>query len=151
CLLVGVVVGAVVIHPPLLQFLRSRLPENSPPPAQTDHPAVYRATGPGRPRLVAPAPPPAAPPVPTRYRGSVDLLVLRPGVDGGEVAGPLSDPRAMPVRTGDHVKVVAAVEPPAYLYLFWIDEAGAGVPVYPWRLGEWGSRPAAEAPVPRLE
>jgi hypothetical protein len=81
----------------------------------------------------------------------VDLLVVRQDVDGAEVAVPLSDPRAMPLRTGDHVKVVAAVEPPAYLYLFWIDEAGRAIPVHPWRLGEWGSRPAAEAPLPRLE
>jgi tRNA A-37 threonylcarbamoyl transferase component Bud32 len=120
---------------------------------------LWLATRPGGPPApgtpggtpAAPAPPPAGTAGPARCRGSVDLLVIRHDVDGAEVAVPLSDPRAMPVRTGDHVKVVAAVEPPAYLYLVWIDEAGQAIPVHPWRLGEWGSRPAAEAPVPRLE
>ena len=88
---------------------------------------------------------------PVGYRGSVDLLVHRLDTDGSDIAVPLSDPRAMPLRPGDPFKIIAEVEPSAYLYLFWVDETGAGAPVYPWTLGEWSTRPPEEKPVSRLE
>ena len=65
-------------------------------------------------------------PVPVSYRGSVDLLVHRLDADGSDIAVPLSDPRAMPLRPDDHFKIIAEIKPPAYLYLFWVDETGAG-------------------------
>lgn len=94
-------------------------------------------------------PPPAAADVPAAYRGSVDLLVYRRDA-GSDVLVPLGDPRAMPLRPGDQVKLAAEVEPPAFVYLFWIDETGAAAPAYPWRFGEWGTRPTAERPVGAL-
>jgi hypothetical protein len=56
----------------------------------------------------------------------------------------------MPLRTGDQFKFAAELDRPAYLYLFWIDEYGKAVPVYPWKLGEWGTRPGAEEPTAKL-
>jgi tRNA A-37 threonylcarbamoyl transferase component Bud32 len=88
---------------------------------------------------------------PLAYSGSVDLLVHRVDGDGSDIAVPLSDPRALPLHPGDHFKITAEVDPPAYLYLIWVDEKGAAVPVYPWALGNWGTRPAKEKPLPRLE
>jgi hypothetical protein len=81
---------------------------------------------------------------PPPFKGSVDLLVYRVDPDGSDGLYPLSDPRAMPLRPGDQFRIDAVVQPPAYLYLFWVDEAGKAVPVYPWKLDEWGSRPSHE-------
>jgi hypothetical protein len=88
---------------------------------------------------------------PTPYKGSVDLLVYRVDPDGSDGLYPLSDPRAMPLRPGDQFKITAEVQPPAYLYLFWIDEAGKAVPVYPWVVGQWGTRPTHEERVESVE
>ena len=95
-----------------------------------------------------PAGTPAQPP---QYRGSVDLLVYRTNDAGSDVLLPLHDPRAMPLKPGDQVKLVAEVDPSAFLYVFWIDETGAAVPAYPWRFGEWGSWPATEQAVPKVD
>ena len=103
---------------------------------------VIRPTAPAS----APLPAPAGP-----IKGSVDLLVYRIDGTGSDVLVPLSHPLAMPLRTGDEFKIVAEVDRPAYLYLFWVDENGAGVPVYPWQVGKWGTRPADERPVAALE
>jgi hypothetical protein len=81
---------------------------------------------------------------PPPFKGSVDLLVYRVDPDGSDGLYPLSDPRAMPLRPGDQFRIDAEVQPPAYLYLFWIDEAGKAEPVYPWVVGRWGTRPAHE-------
>ena len=84
-------------------------------------------------------------------KGSVDLLVYRIDRTGSDVLVPLSHPLALPLRTGDQFKIVAEVDRPAYLYLFWVDENGAGVPVYPWEQGKWDTRPADQQPVRTLE
>jgi hypothetical protein len=39
------------------------------------------------------------------------------------------------------------VRPPAFLYVFWIDETGVTTPAYPWRFSEWKSRPKKELPI----
>jgi serine/threonine protein kinase len=88
---------------------------------------------------------------PPPFKGSVDILVYRVDPDGSDGLYPLSDPRAMPLRPGDQFKITAEVRPPAYLYLFWIDEAGKAVPVYPWVPGRWGTRPAHEERVGSVE
>jgi serine/threonine protein kinase len=100
-------------------------------------------------RVRAVAPP--AHPGPPNYHGSVDLLVHRIDADGSDIAVPLSDPRALPLRPGDHFKITAEIDPPAYLYLIWIDEKGEALPLYPWALGQWGTRPAEEKPLADLE
>jgi serine/threonine protein kinase len=85
------------------------------------------------------------------FQGSVDILVYRVDPDGGDGLYPLSDRLAMPLRPGDKFRIDAGVQPPGYLYLFWIDEAGKAVPVYPWKLGEWGTRPDREERVGTLK
>jgi serine/threonine protein kinase len=87
------------------------------------------------------------------YKGSVDLLVQwqNPDDANSNFTVSLSDPRAMPLRPGRLFKIVAEVEPAAYLYLFWIDEKGETLPVYPWVPSKWGTRPAEEKPAGRLE
>jgi hypothetical protein len=106
---------------------------------------AWFATRPGTPALT----PETRPAVP--IKGSVDLLVYRIDAAGSDVLVPLSHPLAMPLRTDDEFKIVAEVDRPAYLYLFWVDENGAGAPVYPWKPGQWGTRPADERPVRGLD
>jgi hypothetical protein len=97
---------------------------------------------------------PAAGPVaqpPVSYRGKIDARVWRTLADGKPGWVRLDDPRALPVRPGDHFKVEAEVDPPAYLYAFWVEPDGEAFPVYPWDPDRgWGSRPPREDPVPRL-
>lgn len=67
---------------------------------------------------------------------SVDVLVWDPknpqrhGLRIGE-------PGALPLRTGDRIRVEARLSPPAHAYLVWIDGRGAAFPVYPWVPGDW--------------
>ncbi|MCE9563797.1 MAG: protein kinase, partial [Planctomycetes bacterium] len=121
---------------------------------------VWAATKPAntpveKPKAADPVPP-ATPPVvaavgPVTYKGSVDLLVHRKDMDGSDLAFPLSDVRAWPLKPGDSVKVTAEVEPAAFVYLFWIDETGTTYPIYPWTPLKWGTRPASEQKASRLE
>jgi hypothetical protein len=89
--------------------------------------------------------------VPVKYRGSVDLCVYRKNDKNADELLPLWEPRAMPLCPGDEVMPVAKVDPPGYLYLFWISETGEGVPLYPWRVKDWKSRPANEEPVAEVK
>jgi hypothetical protein len=91
---------------------------------------------------------PTQPPV---YRGLVDILIWKTEANGKVRKLRLNDAGALPVRSGDQVRVTAQVEPAAYLYVFWIDSEGEATPIYPWQPGKWGTRPAAEAPVTRLD
>jgi serine/threonine protein kinase len=83
---------------------------------------------------------------PVRYRGSVDVLVKR---DGQWLR--LNRPGALPLRRQDEFAIEAKVDPPAYLYVVWVDPEHDVTPVYPWdpTIG-WGSRPAKEDPRDRL-
>jgi hypothetical protein len=101
------------------------------------------------PQKEQPGPRPAVEPV--KYRGSVDLYVYRKIDNNADRLLPLWDPQAMPLRPGDQVKLLATVDPPAYLYVFWIDEKGKTMPLYPWRVDEWKSRPANEKPVEKVD
>ncbi len=54
----------------------------------------------------------------------------------------LNDPRALPLRLEDKFRIEATVEPPAYLYVVWVDPCKDVTPVYPWNPKEgWGTRP----------
>lgn len=76
------------------------------------------------------------------YRGKAGAIVHRNGV-----WLPLTDPAALPLKSGNHFKVEIEVEPAAYLYVFWIEPDGEVGPLYPWNPKDgWGSRPAAEKP-----
>src|SRR5262249_41271519 len=62
----------------------------------------------------------------------------------------LHEAGALPLRPGDSFRIEAEVTPAAYLYLLRVDTDGDVQPLYPWRGGDWGTRPAAEAPRGRL-
>lgn len=63
----------------------------------------------------------------------------------------LDKPGALPLRQGDGFTVEAVADPPAYLYLVWVDPGHDVTPVYPWDPEKgWGSRPATEEPKARL-
>jgi hypothetical protein len=85
-------------------------------------------------------------PVPVRYHGRVDVLVER-----GNKLLRLNQPGALPLRKDDKFRVEGSVDPPAYLYLIWVDPGHDVTPVYPWDATKgWRSRPAKEEPVGRL-
>jgi hypothetical protein len=100
--------------------------------------------------LRRPDPGEAAPlPVPSAIetqKGWVDIRIWRPQ-QGGAIKRRLSDPGALPLYQGDQYRIEAKVTAPAFLYLFWVDTDGDAYPVYPWKTGEWGTRPAQEKPV----
>lgn len=92
---------------------------------------------------------PAGPP-PVRYRGKIDVLVER--VDQGKAQLlRLQEPGALPLKASDKFRIEGEVDPPAYVYVVWVDPDRDVTPVYPWdaRTG-WGSRPADEQPVERV-
>jgi len=84
------------------------------------------------------------------YSGSVDVSIWSKAGDKVRKLR-LNDPGALPVHSGDQVRITARIEPAAYLYIFWIDSDGETAPIYPWQPGKWGTRPAAEEPVSRLD
>jgi hypothetical protein len=82
-----------------------------------------------------------------RYRGLVDVRIWRKDADGNPERLRLSEDEALPLQVNDQFRIEAEVEPPAYLYLFWVDSEGKTVPVYPWTPGKWGTRPMQEQPL----
>ncbi len=63
----------------------------------------------------------------------------------------LNEPGALPLRQTDRFRIEGEVDPPAYLYVVWIDPDHDVTPVYPWDAAKgWGSRPAKEEPVGKL-
>jgi hypothetical protein len=62
----------------------------------------------------------------------------------------LSEPGALPLRQGDQIRVEAALNRSAYLYLVWIGTDGAAHPVYPWKPGDWTARISPERPTVTL-
>jgi hypothetical protein len=89
-------------------------------------------------------------PTKVKYSGRVDMIVW--SKDGQDIRKlRLGDPNALPLHQGDTVRIEAAVTPAAYLYLFWIDTEGQAVPLYPWKPGRWGTRPAEEEKREELE
>ncbi len=68
--------------------------------------------------------------------GTVDLVVWdrqRPE----RMGLPAEQAQALPLRSGDRVRVVVQLNQPAYAYVVWLDVHGAALPVYPWRAGQW--------------
>ena len=90
--------------------------------------------------------PPSAPIV---YRGRVDLLIER-----NNQLVRLNKPGALPLRENDGYVIEGKVDPPAYLYVVWVDPNHDVTPVYPWdptvdpqKMDPWKTRPAKESPV----
>jgi serine/threonine protein kinase len=89
-----------------------------------------------------------APPQP--MKGRIDLLVVK-SKDGTRRRLRLEDPRSVPIRAGDEIRVEARLDRPAYLYLFWIGADGKVAPLYPWKDHKWSARPAEEEMVKAAE
>jgi hypothetical protein len=118
--------------------------------------AVWLATRP--PTQVVQVPPTPKPPdvtprkdeplSPVRYTGKVDVRLARAK---GEPLLRLNEAGALPMRQADTFRIEGEVDPPAYLYLVWVDPDRDVTPVYPWNAAQgWGSRPAKEEPVGRV-
>lgn len=94
------------------------------------------------------------PAIHTQYKGRVDVKLARTRDDPLlrlNVFG------ALPMRQSDTFRIEAEVDPPAYIYVVWVDPAKDGgldvTPVYPWNPAAdnpWATRPAQEEPVSRL-
>lgn len=82
-----------------------------------------------------------------RYRGKVDVLVERER-DGRTRLLRLDEPGALPLTADDKFRIEGEVDPPAYLYMVWVDPNHDVTPVYPWdpaaKRGWKGTRPAVE-------
>lgn len=83
---------------------------------------------------------------PPAWSGSLDVRVWKK--DNLNGPGRFLGPAVLPLRAEHQVRVEAEVNPPAYLYIVWIDTAGKALPLYPWD-PRW-NWPAAEKPVDRL-
>ena len=94
--------------------------------------------------LVAVAFPWSSPTDVTSLTGVIDVLVWNPK-DPTRQRLPLHHPEAMPVRSGDQIRIHAKLDRKAYVYLVWIDRNGVVTPLYPWEPGNWQARPEGEA------
>jgi hypothetical protein len=63
----------------------------------------------------------------------------------------LDQPGALPLKAGDHFRIEAHLNRPAYIYLFWVGSDAKVAPIYPWRSGHWESRAAQERKRERLD
>lgn len=81
--------------------------------------------------------------------GSIDVLIWN-DVDQERQRLSLSDPTALPMRSGDSIQVKAELNRPAYVYLLWIGTDGTVSPVYPWEPGKWSRLSGSPKPVSRI-
>jgi hypothetical protein len=80
-----------------------------------------------------------------RYSGRVDVLIERRDEDGKDRLRRLNMEGALPLRKADKFRVEGWVDPPAYVYVVWVDPGHDITPVYPWDPEKgWESRPAKE-------
>jgi serine/threonine protein kinase len=90
---------------------------------------------------------------PMRHRGKVDVLVERVR-DGRPQLLRLDEPGALPLTADDGFRIEGEVDPPAYLYMVWVDPDHDVTPVFPWDPAakpSWhGTRPAVEEPSGRV-
>ncbi|HEX5271682.1 MAG TPA: serine/threonine-protein kinase, partial [Gemmataceae bacterium] len=56
----------------------------------------------------------------------------------------LGTPGALPLRAGDWMRVEVETNRPAYLYVVYLDAAGEGSPLFPWRKYDWNDSPPPE-------
>ena len=77
---------------------------------------------------------------PLPLQGTLDLMVWNP-TQSQRQGVQLGDQRAVPLRTGDRVRLAVELNRPAYAYVVWLDAAGMPAPVYPWQRGDWANLP----------
>jgi hypothetical protein len=111
--------------------------------------AVWSLNQPGDNKENSPSTSDGPSPAPVIQKGWVDIRIWRPR-EGGAIKRRLSEPGATPLYQGDQFRIEAKVTIPEFLYLFWVDTDGDAYPVYPWKTGEWGTRPAREQPIREL-
>ncbi len=99
--------------------------------------------------LFSPAAQPAVPPAPAAYKGYIDVTIYDPSNPHRQYVR-LNGSDVVPLKAGDGIAIEAEMNPPAYLYVLWIDADGTVDPVYPWEPGDWNTRPVDEQPVGRL-
>lgn len=90
---------------------------------------------------------------PARYTGAVDVRIERDGADGKAKLYRLNEPGALPMRPDDKFAIEAEIDPPAFVYLLWIDPGADVTGVYPWnpKAADWkGTRPKGEQKVSRV-
>ncbi len=75
---------------------------------------------------------------PTTLTARLEVLVY--GAEPHRRGLRLDDRDALPIRRGDHIRVEAALNRPAYVYLLWINARGEVAPLYPWPAGHWTGR-----------
>jgi hypothetical protein len=98
-----------------------------------------------------PVPPSGTAPPLMRYRAKVDVRVERADEQGKFPLLRLHEAGALPLRKTDKFRIEGEVDPPAYLYVVWVDPGHDITPVYPWNAAKgWGSRPPMEQPVGRV-
>jgi hypothetical protein len=79
------------------------------------------------------------------------VLVERAEPDGAVRLLRLNEAGALPLRKTDKFRIEGRVDPPAYLYVVWVDPMHDVTPVYPWDpKNGWGSRPQKEETVGRV-
>jgi hypothetical protein len=78
-------------------------------------------------------------------KGRVEVLIHRKTGTYG-----IGDKGALPLRVGDGLAFDLVLEGPAYCYLIYIDSTGKVAPLYPWKPGNWQSRPKLEQPITNL-
>lgn len=78
---------------------------------------------------------------PLPLQGSIELTVWNPTRSFRQGLR-IGDDQAVPLRSGDQVRLAVELNRPAYAYVVWLDTQGVPAPVYPWRLGDWQNLPA---------
>ena len=81
--------------------------------------------------------------------GTIEVRVWNPN-DERRKGLSLREPAARPLKTNDGVRVDMRLNRPAFVYILWVDSTGSVLPLYPWKPGDWDSRPANESPVERV-
>ncbi|MDF1738855.1 MAG: protein kinase [Verrucomicrobiales bacterium] len=76
---------------------------------------------------------------------SLELLVWNENVDRRKGLSVTKDFRALPLQSGDSVRLQAELNRSAYCYLIWIEPDGNLSPVFPWEDGHWEKIPKSES------
>ena len=119
--------------------------------SRSSHPVVAETPGPD-PTETKPVPRP-----PLTFRGKVDVKIWRELAPGAPQLLRLNEAGALPLKRLDEFRIEGEIDPPAYLYLVWVDPNHDVTPVYPWdptagakQTDPWTTRPAQEEPVGKL-
>lgn len=86
-------------------------------------------------------------PTPQALSGMIDVQIWGP--DNAQRGG-LTESGALPLRSGDQIRLTVSMSQPSYPYVVWITPDGKAAPVYPWAPGNWDQRPEQEGPVSYL-